>query len=111
MVAALMSPGVPAVTAIDEPERHLHPELLYRLAGLLEQASAERQVVVTTHSDALLSYLSDPSSVVLVEHGIDGTELVRPDPGALAEWLKEYTLGELREAGHLGAFASREGSA
>lgn len=106
LAAAVMSPGVPALTAIDEPEMHLHPELLYRLVGLLEQASAGRQILVTTHSDALLSFLSDPSSVILAANGPEGTTLTRPDRAALDEWLKDYTLGELREAGHLQAFAA-----
>lgn len=109
LAAAVMSPGVPALTAIDEPEKHLHPELLYRLVGLLEQASAGRQILVTTHSDALLSYLTDPSSVILVDNGPEGTTLTRPDRAALDEWLKDYTLGERREAGHLQAFVGAEG--
>ncbi|MCU0686204.1 MAG: AAA family ATPase [Polyangiaceae bacterium] len=109
LTAAVMSPGVPALTAIDEPEKHLHPELLYRLVGVLEQASAGRQILVTTHSDALLSFLTDPSSVILVDNGAEGTTLTRPDRSALDEWLKEYTLGELREAGHLQAFVGAGG--
>lgn len=107
--AAVMSPGVPALTAIDEPEMHMHPELLYRLVGLLEKASHDRQILITTHSDALLSYLSDPSSIVLVDNGPDGTTLTRPDEADLAEWLKTYSLGQLREAGHLAAFAQSKG--
>ncbi len=110
LVAAVMSPKAPALTAIDEPEMHLHPELLYRLVGVLEQASAGRQIIVTTHSDALLSYLSDPSSVILAENGPEGTTLTRPDRAALGEWLKDYTLGELREAGHLQAFGAGGGA-
>jgi len=46
-----MSSGTPALAAIDEPEKHMHPELLYRLIGILEQSSAERQIIVTKNSE------------------------------------------------------------
>jgi predicted ATPase len=109
LAAALASPDTPTLIGIDEPERHLHPELLYRMVGLMEKASARRQLIVATHSDALLSYLSDPTSVVLVDNGPEGTTLTRPPELDLREWLKDYTLGELRESGHLAAFAATEG--
>ena len=41
-----------------------------------------------------------------MENGDAGTTLTRPEPADLAEWLKTYSLGQLREAGHLGAFAA-----
>jgi predicted ATPase len=109
LATALASPAVPALICFDEPERHLHPELLYRVVGLMEKASARQQLIVATHSDALLSYLSDPTSVVLVNNGPEGTTLTRPPEPDLREWLKDYTLGELRESGHLAAFAATEG--
>ncbi len=108
LAAALAAPEEPRLIAIDEPEQHLHPELLYRLVGLLEQASAKHQIIVTTHSDALLSFLSDPTSVVLVENGKDGTKFTRPPEADLREWLKAYSLGELRESGHLSAFSNSD---
>jgi predicted ATPase len=109
LAAALASPDAPTLIGFDEPEKHLHPELLYRVVGLMEQASASRPLIVATHSDALLSYLSDPTSVVLVNNGPQGTTLTRPPEADLREWLKDYTLGELRESGHLAAFARVEG--
>ena len=91
--------------AIDEPEQHLHPELLYRLVGLLEQASAKHRIIVTTHSDALLSYLSDPTCVVLVDNGPEGTTLT-PAPGSRPPRVaQDLHAGPVAEAGHLGAFA------
>jgi predicted ATPase len=74
----------------------------------MEKASARRQLIVTTHSDALLSYLSDPTDVVLVSNGPQGTTLTRPPEDDLRAWLKDYSLGQLREAGHLAAFAPEE---
>ena len=106
--AALAAPESPSLIAIDEPEQHLHPELLYRLVGLIEQMSGKHQIIVSTHSDAILSYLTDPTSVVLVNNGPEGTTLTRPSEPDLREWLKAYNLGQLREAGHLSAFVPTE---
>ncbi len=106
--AVLVSPESQDLIGIDEPEAHLHPELLYRVVGMMEQAAPTRQLIVTTQSDLLLSYLSQPSDVILVENGEQGTTLTRPPEDDLREWLKNYSLGQLREAGHLAAFAATE---
>jgi predicted ATPase len=106
--ALLVSPESPNLIGIDEPEANLHPELLYRVVGMMEQAAASRQLVIATHSDLLLSYLSEPTDVMLVHNHEDGTTLTRPPEEDLREWLRSYSLGQLREAGHLDAFASTE---
>jgi predicted ATPase len=106
--AVLVSPESPNLIGIDEPEAHLHPELLYRLVGMMEQAAASHQLVVATHSDLMLSYLSEPTDVVLVHNSEDGTTLTRPPEEDLREWLRSYSLDQLREAGHLDAFAASE---
>ncbi|MEP7122984.1 MAG: AAA family ATPase [Byssovorax sp.] len=92
-----------SLIAFDEPETHLHPELLMRVLGFFEEMAKDRPVLLTTHSDRLLDGLSDPArSVVLCE--LDerrATRLVRPDADALREWLKDYRgLGDVRSAGH-----------
>ena len=103
--ALFASPEPLGLIGLDEPEIHLHPELLYRLIGLMEKAATRRQIIVATHSDAMLSFLSDPTDLILVRNDGEGTTLIRPHEPDLREWLKDYTLGELRESGHLEAFA------
>lgn len=74
-----------SLIAFDEPELHLHPELLLRVLGFFEEMAKERPVLLATHSDRLLDGLTDPArGVVLCE--LDerrATRLVRPDPEAL----------------------------
>jgi predicted ATPase len=87
----------------DEPEAHLHPELLVRVVWLLEELSRSCPVVVGTQSDRLLDALSAPErSVVLCE--LDerrAARLLRPNAEALARWLERYRgLGDLRAAGY-----------
>jgi hypothetical protein len=59
-------------------------------------------LIVTTHSDALVSGLSDQPDSVLVCENLGGTRLHRPDPANLAHWLQKYTLGDLWRIGKLG---------
>ncbi|WP_437916833.1 AAA family ATPase [Sorangium sp. So ce302] len=99
-----------SLIAFDEPETHLHPELLQRVLGFFEAMAKERPVLLATHSDRLLDGLSDPArSVVLCE--LDerrATRLVRPDPEALRDWLTDYRgLGDVRGAGHAASILTR----
>jgi predicted ATPase len=57
--AALLSPQPPSLMVLNEPETSLHPDLVGPLAGLIRSASQVTQVVVVTHSRALLDLLGD----------------------------------------------------
>ncbi len=104
MLAALLAPRSPPLLCIEEPELGLHPDALAIVAELLVEASERMQLVVTTHSDALVSALStDPDAVVACERQGPGTSLHRLDPERLAHWLKDYQLGDLWRMGELGA--------
>ena len=62
------------------------------------------QLIVTTHSDALVSALtSQPDTVIACERPGAGTVLRRLDPEQLAAWLDKYRLGDLWRMGELGA--------
>jgi predicted ATPase len=101
--ALLQSPGLTALTLLDEPEVSLHPELLSLLAGLLREAGHRTQIVVATHSDRLIRFLK-PDEVVVMDAAEDGTStLTWADKMNLEQWLKDYTLDELWRNGRLGA--------
>ncbi len=55
--AALSSPQPPSLMVLNEPETSLHPDLLGPLAALITAAAAVTQVVVVTHSSAMLESL------------------------------------------------------
>jgi hypothetical protein len=58
------------------------------------------QLIVTTHSDALVSALTNqPDAVIACERPGPGTVLRRLDPQKLATWLDEYQLGDLWQEG------------
>ncbi len=93
----------PSVILIDEPELGMHPYAIGLLASLIRQASKETQVIAATQSSLLLDQF-DPEDI-LVANRVDGATAVdRLKPEPLAEWLKEYSLGQLWEKGE---FAGR----
>jgi predicted ATPase len=105
LTTLLQSPGLTALTLLDEPEVSLHPELLSLLADQLREASQRTQLIVATHSDTLIRFL-EPPEVVILDATEDGmTTLTRADELDLAEWLKDYSLDELWRNGRIGARA------
>lgn len=105
LVTLLQSPGLTALTLLDEPEVSLHPELLTLLADLLREATCRTQIVVATHSDSLVRFL-EPKEVLAMDTADDGTtQLTWADKLNLDKWLEEYTLAELWRNGRVGARA------
>ena len=49
LICALYFQNSP-LTIVEEPERNIHPSLIAKIAGMLEDASNHRQIIVTTHS-------------------------------------------------------------
>lgn len=104
LLTVLCHPKPPPLVCIEEPELGLHPDILPTVADLLVEASQRTQLIVTTHSDVLVSALSEtPDAVVVCEYDPKaGTVLRRLEPERLGEWLREYSLGDLWLKGELG---------
>lgn len=66
LVAALLSPRPPSLMILNEPETSLHADLLPPLARLILAAARRSQIVVVTHSRALVDALSGKSDVGMV---------------------------------------------
>lgn len=103
LLSILCHPDPPPLICIEEPEVGLHPDIIPEVAKLLIDASQRTQLVVTTHSEMLVSALSEvPESVIVCERGDNGTELQRLEHEKLKEWLENYRLGELWSMGEIG---------
>lgn len=78
LVAALLSPRPPEFLAMNEPEMSLHPDLIEPLANLINLASKNSQIWITTHSQRLaqkLEALSGQAPILL--NKIEGcTEII-----------------------------------
>ena len=103
LLAILCHPSPPPLICIEEPEIGLHPDILPTVADLLVEASHRTQLIVTTHSEALVDALTEtPEAVVVCEKEEGSTTMRRLNRDALKEWLERYTLGPLWSKGQLG---------
>ena len=92
----------PSLIVIDEPEAHLHPGVIRRVAVGLAETGDEWPVLVATQSDAFLDAVSDRPDA-LVHCRLDSqrrTELARLDRAQVQGWLDDFRgIGELRREG------------
>ena len=105
LVTLLHSPGLTAVTMIDEPEVSLHPELLSLLADLLREASGRTQLIVATHADRLVRFLKPAEVMTFNVADAGAAEVVWADDLDLETWLEEYTLDQVWQLGRMGGRA------
>lgn len=70
-LVVLMDPDPPPMVGIEEPENQLHPQLLQALAEECRTASADSQLLVTTHSPEFLDGLR-PSELWALDRAEDG---------------------------------------
>ncbi len=104
LLAVLLDPDPAPLICIEEPEVGLHPEAIQIVADALVEASERTQIIVTTHSEALIDALSErPEDVLITERDFDnGTQFRRLDKQQLSLWLERYSLGQLWRKGELG---------
>jgi predicted ATPase len=101
LMALLLDPTPPPLICIEEPEIGLHPDILPTIAEMLIEASQRTQLIVTTHSDALISSLPT-ESVLVCERDEEGSHLRRLEHEKLKDWLENYTIGDLWRMGEIG---------
>lgn len=103
LLAVLVRPETASLICIEEPELGLHPDAVQQLASLLVDTSKTTQLVVTTHSDVLVSALTEtPESVLVTEQLGNATHVIRLESEKLRFWLDQYALGEIWRIGQLG---------
>ena len=91
----------PSVIVVDEPELGLHPLAITLLASLIRSASVQTQVIVSTQSPQLLDHF-EPEEVLVADLVEGNTRIHRLDGDRLADWLGEYSLGQLWEKNEIG---------
>jgi predicted ATPase len=101
LATLLLQPNPPALILLDEPELGLHPYAIRILAEMLEAAAKRSQVLLATQSVTLLNQFA-PADVLVAENTGGATTFKRLDEAALAQWLAEFSLGELWEKNVLG---------
>jgi predicted ATPase len=98
-----LRPEKAPLICIEEPELGLHPDAVAVVADLLVEAAQHTQIVVTTHSDALVSAFTEHAESVIVCENLTGrSQLRRLESDRLQFWLNKYRLGEVWRIGELG---------
>ncbi len=103
LLTLLLDPTPPPIICLEEPEAGLHPHVVSQIAELLIDASQRTQLIVTTHSDALISGLTDcPEAIIICERDEEGTKLRRLEAEQIKPWLDRYAIGDLWRMGEIG---------
>ena len=110
LLALLYDPEPPQITCIEEIDHGLHPYVFDRLVVRLREASKRTQILVATHSPALVNRL-EAHELIVVERAADGSTLlpaVDPEEIRLKEQAADgrLGLGELWFSGTLGGVPS-----
>ncbi len=101
LATALLQPNPPATMLFDEPELGLHPYALNLFAALVKKAASRTQIIVSTQSAPLLDNF-EAEDIIVVERKEGESTFKRLSSAELAEWLKDYSLGELWQKNVLG---------
>ena len=94
LATALLQPCPPSAIVIDEPELGLHPEAIRILGELIQDAAKRTQVIVATQSPLLLDQFSI-EDIVVVNRKEGQSSFERLKRADFAEWLEEYSIGQL----------------
>ena len=103
LAAILYHPEPPPVVCLEEPELGMHPDMIRLVGSMIADASKRTQLIVTTHSEHLLTSLQDQFDVLFAFDAGPSGSIVRPLTGKeYHEWRAEHDLGELWSSGELG---------
>lgn len=95
LTTLFLQPKPPKVIIIDEPELGLHPFAISKLAGLIRSVAQKgNQIILATQSAELISNF-EPEDIITVNQDKGASVMQRLDSDNLANWLDDYTLGDL----------------
>lgn len=103
LAAILLQPNPSPLICLEEPELGMHPDMIRVVATMIIEASAKTQLVITTHSEHLLSALQDDFDVLFAfDTGLKGSVVRRFSQEEYKDWRASHNLGELWTSGELG---------
>jgi predicted ATPase len=76
-VAVLLTPRPPRLLVLNEPETSLHPDLLAPLAQLITTAAQRSQMIVVSHSQALITTMRKLTDAGHSDMSVNTIELVK----------------------------------
>ena len=88
LLAALLSPRPPELLVLNEPETSLHPELIPALGRVIAARSSTSQILIVTHSTALIDSLASAQhcAPIELEKVYGATQLVGVNQFDIPRW-------------------------
>lgn len=81
------------ILVLEEPDRNIHPHLISRLASMMDDVSAKKQVIATTHNPELVKQIM-LENLLLVQRDRRGfSRIYRPAESAELKIFLENNLG------------------
>lgn len=103
LAAILLQPEPPPLICLEEPELGMHPDMIRMVAEMIVDASSKTQIIVSTHSEHLLSALQDNFDALFAfDNGLSGSVVRRFGSNDFKDWREEHSLGDLWTSGELG---------
>lgn len=102
LLVALYQPNQGRTILFDEPERNLHPDMLFELAKQLEKASEKSQIILTTHAPGLLNQFPLRAVRVFEKDENNQTIVKKFTEEDFAGWYDEFAPGQMWRNGDLG---------
>jgi predicted ATPase len=103
LAAILLQPDPPPLICLEEPELGMHPDMIRMVAGMIIEASAKTQLIISTHSEHMLTALQNNFDALFTfDAGPKGTVVQRLSRQDFHKWRAEHALGELWSSGELG---------
>jgi len=94
LAALLMHPIKPMTIILDEPELGLHPFAIEKLGAMIDVASEDSQIILSTQSAELIGQFS-ANDIIVVERKDNETIFKRQSKKDLENWIKDYSMGEI----------------
>jgi len=105
LATLLLQPAqtLPSVIILDEPELGLHPYAISLLAGMIQVAAKNSQIILATQSTRLIDEFS-PENIIITERDNKNNRTIfkQLDENKLTDWLARYSISELWEKNVLG---------
>lgn len=96
------------ILLVEEPEVCVHHGLLTSIIELIKVESNTKQIIISTHSDYVLSML-DPENIVMVTKSKETGTIAKPLDKAMQEDDYKYLKTYLNESGNLGEYWRESG--
>ncbi len=101
LLTAIHQEPPPSILGVEEPEIAVHPGIMTALAEILEEASLNLQVIITTHNPDLMNHF-EADAIRVTEH-VDGVARIGPLDEQQRSAVREklFGIGDLLRADEL----------